>query len=145
MNGLNNLQFKTDSGDNEFSTKTATLKYLIKLPKQEYQYHHMGLVAGFIEPLDERANTYLKSLVRPGCRRTKELQNRAKEFVVNTIFSGEKNPAVFRNRFCPSRRKLKNIFTIIKLETPFSKIDQKYLQHLNKSLKQLGNVYFSPW
>ena len=66
----------------------------------------MGVGAGFIEPLDERVNTYLKSLVRSGCRRVKELI--AKEFVFNTIFSGEKNSAIFRNRFCPSRGNFKN-------------------------------------
>ena len=116
MNGLINLQSKADSGDNEFSTKSATLKYLIKLLKQEHQCHHMGVAAGFIEPLDERVNTYLKSLVKSGCRR-KELLNRAEEFVVNTIFSGEKNSAMFRNHFCSRRRRLKNIITIVKLVT----------------------------
>ena len=104
----------------------------------------MGVAAEFIEPLDERANTYLKSLVRSDCGRIKELQNRAKEFVVNTIFSGEKNSAMFRNRFGPSRGKLKNIITIAKLETQFSKIDQENIQHLNNSWKQLGGIYFSP-
>ena len=81
--------------------------------------------------------------MRSGCRRIKELQNRAKEFVVNKIFSGEKNSAMFRNRFCSSRRKSKNIITIVKLETRFSKIDQENVQHLNKSWKQLGDIYFS--
>ena len=89
----------------------------------------MEVAAGFIEPLDECVNTYLKCLVRSGCRGIKELQNRAKEFVVNMIFSGEKNTAMFRNRFCPSRRKLKNIITIVKLETRFSEIDQGNIQH----------------
>ena len=144
LNGLNNLQPKADSGDKEFPTESATLKYLIKLPKQEHQYHRMGVAAGFIEPLDERVNNYLKGLVRSGCRRIKELQNRAKEFVVNTIFSGEKNSAMFRNRFCPSRRKLENIITIVKLETRFSNIDQEYVQHFNSRWKQLGDTYFSP-
>ena len=144
LNGLINLQFKADSGDNEFSTKSAILKYLIKLPKQEHQYHHTGVAAGIIEPLDERVNTYLKSLVRSGCHRIKELQNRAKEFVVNTIFSGEKNSAMFRNRFCSSRTRLKNIITIVKLETRFSKIDQENIQHLKKRWKQLGDISFSP-
>ena len=95
----------------------------------------MGVAAGFIEPLDERVSTYLKSLVRSGCRYIKELQKRVKEFVVNTIFSGEKNSAMFRNCFCPSRRKLKNIITIVKLENRFSKIDQEDIQHLNNSWK----------
>ena len=92
----------------------------------------MGVAAGFVEPLDERVNTYLKSLVRSGGCRIKELQNRAKEFVVNTIFSGEKNSAMFQNCFCPGRRKLKNIITVVKLETRFSKIDQENIQHLKK-------------
>ena len=48
----------------------------------------MGVAARFIEPIDKGVNTHLKSLVRFGCRRLKELQNRAKEFVVNAIFSG---------------------------------------------------------
>ena len=140
LNGLINLQFKADSGGNEFSTKSATLKYLIKLPKQEHQYHHMGVAAGFIEPLNERVNTYLKSLVRSGCRCIRELQNRAKEFAVDTTFSGEKNSAMFRNRFGPSRRELKNIITTVKRETRFAKIDQENIRPLNKSWKQLGDI-----
>ena len=140
LSGLINLQFKADNGDNEFSTKSATWKYLIKLPKQEHQYHRIGVAARFIEPLDERVNAYLKSLVRSGCCRIKELQNRAKEFVVNTIFSGEKNSSIFQNRFCPSKRRLKNIITVVRL----SKIDQENIQHLNKNWKQLGDIYFSP-
>ena len=72
MNGFKNLQLKADSGDKEFSTKSATLKYLIKFPKQEHQYHHVRVAAGFIEPLDERVNTFLKSLVWSGCRRIKK-------------------------------------------------------------------------
>ena len=89
-----NLQFKTDSVD--FQLKCATLKYLIKLSKQEHQYHHIGVAAGFIESLDKQVNTYLKSLVRSGCRRIKEIQNTAKERAVNTICSGEKNSAMFQ-------------------------------------------------
>ena len=73
MNGLINLQFKADSGDNEFSTKSATLKCLIKLPKQGHQYHHIEVTAGYIEPIDERVNTCVKSLVRCGCRCMKKL------------------------------------------------------------------------
>ena len=73
LNGLTNLQYKADSGDNGFSTKSATLKYLIKLYKQEHQHHHIGVAPGFIEPLDERVNAFLKSLVKSGCRRIKEL------------------------------------------------------------------------
>ena len=114
------------------------------MPKQEHQYHHIGVASRFIEPLDERINAYLKSLVRSGCRRIKELQNRAKEFVINTTFSGEKNLAMFQNHFCPSKRKLKNIITAVKLETRLSKIDQENIQHLNESWKQLGDIYFSP-
>ena len=43
LNELINLQFRADSGDNKFSNKSATLKYLVKLLKQEHQYHHMGV------------------------------------------------------------------------------------------------------
>ena len=54
------------------------------------------VAAGFIESLDKQVNTYLKSLVRSGCRRIKEIQNTAKERAVNTICSGEKNSAMFQ-------------------------------------------------
>ena len=70
---------------------------------------------GFIEPLDGRVNTYLESLVRSGCHRIEELQNRAKEFVV-------KNSAMFRYYFCSSRWKLKNNIAIIKLEIDSQKL-----------------------
>lgn len=123
--------------------RSVTLKYLIKLPKEEHQCHHMGEVAGFIEPLVKRINTYLKSLVKCGCRRIKSYRIQRK-LVTNTILAGEKNWAMFRDHFCTSRRKLKSIITIVKLEDQFWKNDRKNNQHLNKGWKQLGNKSFSP-
>ena len=40
------------------------------------------------------------------------------------LFHGEKHPDMFRRRFRPSRRKLKNLSTSVRLEKRHSKIDQ---------------------
>ena len=41
----------------------------------------MGQAAGLVEPLDEKVALYLKKIIRNGCRRVKELQSGASEFV----------------------------------------------------------------
>ena len=102
LNGLNNLQPKADSGDKEFPTESATLKYLIKLPKQEHQYHRMGVAAGFIEPLDERVNNYLKGLVRSGCRRIRNYRIERKNLSSIRYFLERKTQQCFEIAFVPA-------------------------------------------
>ena len=87
--------------------------------------HHMGQAAGLIEPLDERVTLYLKEIIRNGCRRVKELQSRASEFVREKIFHGERPPESLRRRFNPNRKKVRNLITRVKLGMRHSKIDQE--------------------
>ena len=95
------------------------LQYLRQFPDHSaHQNHHTGQAAGISEPLDNRVVEYLKKQIREGCRRTKDLQSRAKLFVDQTILL-EENPTIFRHRFRPTRKKIKNLITAVKVETRF--------------------------
>ena len=90
-------------GKAEFKEK---LHYLCQFPDPSaHQNHHTGQAAGISEPLDNRVVEYLKKQIREGCRRTKDLQSRAKLFVDQTILL-EENPAMFRHRFGPTKKKI---------------------------------------
>ena len=97
----------------------AKLQYLCQFPDPSgHQNHHTGQAAGISEPLDNKVVEYLKKQIREGCRRTKDLQSRAKLFVDQTILL-EENPTIFRHRFRPTRKKIKNLITAVKVETRF--------------------------
>ena len=87
--------------------------------------HHMDQAAGLVEPLDERVALYLKEIIRNGCRRVKELQSRASEFVREKIFHGERPPESLRRRFNANRKKVRSLMTRVKLETCHSKLIKK--------------------
>ena len=73
------------------------LQYLCQFQDPSaHQNHHTGQAAGISEPLDNRVVEYLKKQIREGCRRTKDLQSRAKLFVDQTILL-EENPTIFRH------------------------------------------------
>ena len=120
------------------------LKFIVKPPIGGHKYHHIGRAAGLIEPLDERINEHLKKLIRSGCRRVKELQSRAAEYTLEKIFAGEKHPDMFRRRFRPSRTKVKNLITAVKLENRHSKIDQENVAKLKEEWGKWADIYFSP-
>ncbi|XP_057305696.1 uncharacterized protein LOC130644203 [Hydractinia symbiolongicarpus] len=103
----------------------------------------MGEAAGLIEPLDQRVANYMKQLIRGGCRKTRELKLAAAEFVKNTIFSGRSNPEKSRRRFTPSRKKIKNLITSVKIETRYSKIDQENVESLKNEWSDWADIYFS--
>ena len=107
-------------------------------------YHHTGEAAGIIEPLDDRVANYLKALIRQANRRPKELQSRAAEYVREQIFAGERPPHSLRRRFNPTRKKIKNLITRIKIETRYSKIDQENLMKLKEEWEKWNNIHFSP-
>ena len=106
--------------------------------------HHMGQAAGLVEPLDERVALYLKEIIRNGCRRVKELQSRASEFVREKIFHGERPPESLRRRFNPNRKKVRNLITRVKLETRHSKIDQENVAKQTEEWARWDQVFFSP-
>ena len=106
--------------------------------------HHMGQAAGLVEPLDERVTLYLKEIIRNGCRRVKELQSRASEFVREKIFHGERPPESLRRRFNPNRKKVRSLITRVKLETRHSKIDQENVAKQTEEWARWNQVFFSP-
>ena len=85
----------------------------------------------------------LKNL-HSGTRSIRELQRRAKDFVEEHLFDGEKHPDMFRRRFRPSRRKTKNLITSVKLEKQHSKIDQANVEVLKKQWGKWADIHFSP-
>ena len=86
--------------------------------------HHMAQATSLVEPLDKRVALYLKEIIRNGCRRVKELQSRASEFVREKIFNGERPPESLRRRFNPNRKEALSLITRIIFETCHSKINQ---------------------
>ena len=107
-------------------------------------YHHMGQAAGLVEPLDKRVALYLKEIIRNGCRRLKELQSRASEFVREDIFHGERPSESLKRRFNPNRNKVRNLITRVKLETCHSKIDQENVAKQTEEWARWNQVFFSP-
>ena len=78
----------------EFKSK---LQYLRQFPyPSTHQNHHTGQAAGISEPLDNWVVEYLKKQIREGCRRTKDLQRRAKLFFDQRILL-EQDPTTFRH------------------------------------------------
>ena len=119
------------------------LSYLIQLPKGKHCYHNTGKAAGIAEPLDPRVTDFVKKLIRGGCRRVKELESRAMDFVTDVLFEGVCGPDRYRGRFYPERRKIRNLITFAKMETRFSKTDQKNVQHFVSSCRE-AKIHFTP-
>ena len=92
----------------------------------------MGQAAGLTRPLDEKIVKYLKKLIGNGCRNSKDLQSWTGEFVQNKIFFGEKNPDSLRRKFNSNRKKIESLFTSVKIETRYSKIDQENVAKLKE-------------
>ena len=104
----------------------------------------MGQAAGLVERLYERVALYLKEIIRNGCRRVKELQSRASEFVREKIFHRERPPESLRRRFNSNRKKVRNLITRVKLETRHSKIDQENVAKQTEEWARWNQVFFSP-
>ena len=61
---------------------------------------------------------FLKTQIRSGCKRTKELQRRqACIFINDVIFAYEKKPESPTRKFRPNNKKIKNLITSVKNET----------------------------
>ena len=125
--------------DEEYS-----LSYHIQLPKDKHCYHNTGKAAGIAEPLDLRVTDFIKILIRSGCHGVKELESRALDFVTDVLFEGVCSPDLYRGRFYPERRKVRNLISYVKMETQFSKIlDQENVQHFVSSCKE-AKIHFTP-
>ena len=109
--------------------KLCKFEYIVTFPKTKHPYHHTGIAAGVTEPLDPRVSDFIKKLIRSGCRRVKELESRAVDFVTDILFEGPSKPDRYRGRFFPERKKIRNLITYIKIENRFSKIDQENVRN----------------
>ena len=109
-----------------------------------HRFHNSGEAGWFMEPLDERVEKYLRKAIQNGCKRTKELKARGKEYVIETLFSNEKPPNPLRRRFFPNKKKLKNLIYSEKAKLKHSKIDQKNVVRKVELWKHTANVYFRP-
>lgn len=121
----------------------ANLEFIVRFPIHGHKYHNTGKAAGIIEPLDPLVSDHLKKLIRGGCRRVKELESRALDYVKSVIFQGQSNPDAYRNRFYPERKKIRNLITFVKVESRYSKIDQENVQHFVSNCKH-ADIKFTP-
>ena len=78
-----------------------------------------------------------------GCRRVKELESQAMDFVTDVLFEGACSPDRYRGRFYSERQRIRNLITYVKMETRFSKIDQENVQYFVSSCRE-ANIYFTP-
>ena len=60
------------------------LSCLIQFPKSKHCYNNTGKAAMIAESLDARATDFIEKLIRSGCRRVKELESRAMDFVTDS-------------------------------------------------------------
>ena len=122
--------------------KQCKFEYIVKFPKTKHLYHHTGIAAGVTEPLDPRVNDFIKKLICSGCRRVKELESRAADFVTDVLFEGASKPDRYRGRFFPERRKIRNLITYIKIENRFSKIDQENEKMWRTSCRHVSKLKY---
>ena len=104
----------------------------------------MGQAAGLVERLYERVALYQKEIIRNGCRRVKELQSRASEFVREKIFHRERPPESLRRRFNPNRKKVLSLITRVIFETRHSKMNQENVAKQAEEWARSDQVFFSP-
>ena len=60
------------------------------------------------------------------------------------IFFGEKHPGSLKCEFNPNQKKIKNLITSVKIETRYSKIDQKNVAKLKEDWGKWADIYFTP-
>ena len=82
-------------------------------------------------------------MIRSDCRRVKELESRAMDFVTCVFFKGACSLDSYRGKFYPERRKIRSLITYVKMETQFSKIDQENVQHSVSSCRE-AEIHFTP-
>ena len=94
------------------------------------------------ELLDASVTDIVKKMIRSGCRRVKELESRAMDFVMDVLFEVVWSSDLYHGRFYPERRKIRNLITYVKMETQFSKIDQENVQHSVSSNRE-AKIHFT--
>ena len=138
-------EFDTKNKGDKPEPSIGILKYVFRFPASDsHRNHHTGRVAGLSEKLDPRVTDYLRSVVEKGNRRVKDLQSRAAEFVEEKIFFGQMHPDLTRKRFFPTKRKIRNIITSVRLQQRFSAIDQENLKIMKDKWGDWADVHFTP-
>ena len=79
----NDLKTGTKSEENKNSIQPlGRLEYIYKFPDPNgHENHHLDEAVTISEPLDERIVQFLKTQIRSGCKRIKELQMKTSIFV----------------------------------------------------------------
>ena len=88
----NDQETLTKDEESKSSIKSlGRLEYMCKFPDPNgHENHHSGEAATISEPLDERVTEFLKTQIRSGCKRIKELQRQASVFIKDVIIAHEK-------------------------------------------------------
>ena len=93
------------------------LEYICKFPDPNgHENHHLGEAATIREPLDERVVECLKTQIRGGCKRIKELQRKASIFVNDVIFAHEKSQNLTVENSDQTTTKI-NLISFVKKQT----------------------------
>ena len=95
-----------------------------------------------IQPIDEGVADYIRLQIREGCKTPKDIQCRVAYFVKENIFGELRVKEAQRNKFIPSRKKIRNLILSVRNETRYSKIDQDNIEHLKEQWMKNGDVFF---
>ena len=118
----------------------GTLQYLlIFLNEEGHKFHYTEEAASIIQPIDERVADYIRLQIRKGCKVPKDIQCRV---VKENIFGGLRVKEAQRNKFIPSRKKIRNLILSVRNETRYSKIDQDNIEHLKEQWMKNSDVFF---
>ena len=124
----------------------GTLQYLVIFPNEKrHKFHYTGEAASIIPPIDERVADYIRRQIREGCKTPKDIQCRVAYFVKENKFGGLRVKEAQRNKFIPSRKKIRNLILPVRNETRYSKIDQGNIQHMKEQWMKNGDVFFEPY
>ena len=103
----------------------GTLQYLVIFPNEEgHKFHYTGEAASIIQPIDKRVANYVRVQIREGCKTPKDIQCRVGYFVEENIFVGLRVKEAQKNKFIPSRKKVRDLILSLRNKTRYSKIDQ---------------------
>ena len=105
------------------------------------KFHDTREAASVLQLIDERVANYIRVQIREGCKAPKDIQCRVAYFVKENIFGGLRVKEAQKNKFIPSRKKIRNLILSVRNETRYSKTDQGNIEHLEQWMEN-GNVFF---
>ena len=80
--------------------------------------------------------------ITSGCKYEKDVKHQKIFNVKENIFGGLRVKEAQRNRFIPSRKKIRNLILSVRNEKRYSKIDQDNIEHLKEQWIKNGDVFF---